>query len=167
MPLRNGVFMESLTQGDPQSDEDQLSLATSTSFCSCMKPGCFSFNAAHSPNVVILCDCSDGSVHKDMYLDDVHFALACPFPDDCMVHSHSAGYCRDHQLLHFTWQEMTSCPSKCSIAPLRQVDQKTQPYPVVRSHLEGFRARFSLLKPEYAQAPQLLSFKRGVCINTV
>ena len=58
MPLRNGVASDgmagtgSMSAANPAAQPDMGG-------CTCRRSGCFSFSAAHSPHVVILCDCND------------------------------------------------------------------------------------------------------------
>jgi hypothetical protein len=69
MPLRNGIVTDRLatmqaaeSRACEGSAADTLSVDMASGFCSCQRPGCFSFNTTYDPHVVILCDCKDWSV---------------------------------------------------------------------------------------------------------
>ena len=84
-----------------------LSLQSASGFCSCQKPGCFSFNTTYEPHVVILCDCKDWSVASicPWYL---HAVLLLPWSillSYLFFSCRAAGLPADRLLWFFSWRE--------------------------------------------------------------
>ncbi len=158
MPLRNGVVTDRLatmqTAEEPVHEASGLlSLQSASGFCSCQKPGCFSFNSTCEPHVVILCDCNDWSV-----------ASVCH------------GYC--HLVLILPWAILLSC---CvPIVPCSWITDKQSAVvfflaregqtPIQRFHCrrEGrAAAAVSRSKPSSRSSSRLSQTNSGECVRAV
>jgi len=90
-----------------------ISLQSASGFCSCQKPGCFSFNTTYEPHVVILCDCKDWSVASVCLVSPSCAPVALFYFDELRT-SCAAGLRENRTLWFFSWRERAKRQSKDS-----------------------------------------------------